>query len=203
MGGGIGLLIESMIIAVLFGMLRGGKFSRLSKLKFKNVWVFILALIIQAAIVLLGVNGNEFVLRYLKEINIVSYILLFIGIIFNIKQRTLLIVLLGMLLNIFVMVFNGWETPVSIDGLMLAGYSELAELILSGKLAFYIPLDTASKYGLLGKIITIPPPYFFPKILSIGDIFISLGLFLFIQSTMTNESLDRSNMVRFKYMSRV
>ncbi len=192
-----------MIIAIFFGKIRGGKFSRLSKLEFKNTWVFILAVIIQATIILFGVNGNEFVLKYIRELNILSYILLFIGIVINIRHRTLLIILLGMILNIFVMFANGWRTPVSIDGLILAGYSELAELTLSGKLAFYIPLDVSSKYGLLGKIVTIPPPYFSPQILSIGDIFIFLGLFLFVQGVMTNESYDRTNMVKFRYKSRI
>lgn len=197
------MLIESMVVAIFFGKIRGGKFSRLSSLKFKKVWIFIFALIIQAAIILFGVNGNEFVLKYIRELNIASYIFMFIGIAINIRHRTLIIVLLGMLINIFVMFSNGWKMPVSIDGLLLAGYSELAELTLSGKLAFYIPLDVNSKFGLLGQIITIPPPYFFPQVLSIGDIFISLGLFLFVQSVMTNESLDRTNMVRFKYNSRI
>lgn len=197
------MLVESAIIAIIFGKIRGGKFSRLSNLKFQKIWVFILALIIQAGIVLFGVNGNELVLKYLKELNTISYMLLLIGIIINIRQRTLLIILLGMLLNIFVMIANRWRTPVAIDGLMLAGYSELADITLSGKLAFYIPLDAASKYGFLGKIVTIPPPYFFPQVLSIGDIFISLGLFLFVQGVMTNESFDRTKMVRFRYSSRI
>lgn len=192
-----------MIVAIFFGKIRGGKFSRLSKLEFKKIWIFILALIIQVGVILFGVSGNKFVLKYIREINILSYVFLFLGIIINIKQRTLTIILFGMLMNVFVMFSNGWRTPVSIDGLMLAGYSELADLTLSGKLAFYIPLDEASKYGLLGKIITVPPPYFFPQILSIGDIFISLGLFLFIQSVMTDEGFDKTSMVRFNYKSRI
>lgn len=192
-----------MIVAILFGKIRGGKFSRLSNLEFKRIWVFMLALIIQAGIVLLGVNGNEFVLKYIREINAISYILLFIGIIINSKHRTFFIVLLGMLMNVFVMFSNEWRMPASIDGLKLAGYSELAEITLSGKLAFYVPLDELSKYGFLSKIITIPPPYFNPQVLSIGDIFISLGLFLFIHSVMTNEGYDKTGVVRFRYKSRI
>ncbi|MFA5523953.1 MAG: DUF5317 domain-containing protein [Tissierellales bacterium] len=197
------MLIESGIIAILFGKISGGKFSRLAHLEFKRIWVFALALIIQASVILLGVNENEFVLKYIREINGLSYVLMFIGIIINAKYRTFLIMLLGMLMNVFVMFSNGWRTPISIDGLKLAGYSELAEITLSGKLAFYIPLDELSKYGSLSKIITIPPPYFFPQILSIGDMFISLGLFLFIHSVMTNEGLDKSGMVRLKYGSKI
>lgn len=195
--------MESMIVAILFGKIRGGKFSRLSNLEFKRIWVFMLALIIQASIILLSVNGNEFVLKYIREINATSYVLLFIGIIINAKNRTFFIVLLGMLLNVFVMFSNGWRTPISIDGLKLAGYSEIAEITLSGKLAFYVPLDEFSKYGFLSKIITIPPPYFNPQILSIGDIFISLGLFLFVHSVMTNEGYDKTGVVRFRYKSRI
>ncbi len=197
------LLIESMILAIFFGKIRGGKIHRLSNLEFKRIWVFMLALIIQAGIVLFGVNGNEFVLKHIREINAISYVLLFIGIIINVKQRTLIIILLGMLMNVFVMFSNGWQTPISIDGLTMAGYTELAELTLSGKLAFYAPLGEATKYGFLSKIITVPPPYFFPQVLSMGDVFISLGLFLFVQSIMTNEGFDKTGVVRFNYRSRI
>lgn len=197
------MLVESMFLAILFGKIRGGKISRLSYLEFKRVWIFILALTIQAGVVLFGVNGNEFVLKYVREINAVTYVLLFIGIIINSKHRTLSIVLLGMLLNVFVMFSNGWRTPISIDGLTLAGYRELAELTLSGKLAFYAPLSETSNYGFLCKIITIPPPYFFPQVLSIGDVFIALGLFLFIHSVMTNDGLDKSGVIRFNYRGKI
>ncbi|SDZ18025.1 hypothetical protein SAMN05660462_02124 [Proteiniborus ethanoligenes] len=197
------MLIESVLLAILFGKIRGGKFSRLSHLEFKKVWVFILALILQGSIILFGVNGNEFVLKYIKELYIISYVLLFIGIVINFKHRSLLIILLGAGLNIFVMFNNGWKTPISIDGLLLAGYSDLADIAMTGKLAFYTPLEGSSKFGYLGKIITVPPPYFYPQLLSIGDIFITLGLFLFIQSIMTNESYDRTKMIRFKYRSKI
>lgn len=192
-----------MVLAVIIGLIRGGKISRLANLEFKRVWIFILALIIQAGVVLFGVNGNEFVLKYIREINAISYALLFIGIIVNAKQRTLIIVLLGMLMNVFVMFSNGWRMPISIDGLTLAGFADLAEHTLSGKMAFYVPLSEASKYGFLCKIITIPPPYFFPQILSIGDVFIALGLFLFVQSVITNDGYDKSGLVRFSYRGRV
>lgn len=197
------MLIESLVISIIVGMLRGGKFSRLSNLSVKKLWLFVLALIIQWGIVLFGFSGNEFVLKYALELNILSYILMFIGFIINIRQRTFIVVLIGMLLNILVMFANGWRTPISIDGLRLAGYSELAELTLSGKLAFYVPLDTTSKYGFLCKIITVPPPYFFPQVFSIGDAFISLGLFLFIQNIMIDESYDKTGVVRFNYKSRI
>lgn len=197
------MLLESILLAILFGKIRGGKFSRLSHLEFKRAWIFLLALIIQAAIILFGVNGNDFVLNYSKELYILSYVLLFIGIIINLKYRSLLIILLGTGLNIFAMINNGWKMPISIEGLLLAGYSDLAEIVSTGKLAFYIPLNESSRYGFLGKIITIPPPYFYPQLLSIGDIFITLGLFLFVQSIMTNESYSRAKMIRFKYKSRI
>lgn len=201
--GGIGVFIETVIVSILIGILRGGKFSRLSNLRFKNLWLFILALVIQWGIVLFGLNGNEFVLKHALELNILSYILLFIGLIINIRQRTFIVILLGMLMNVLVIFANGFRTPISIDGLILAGYSDLAEMTLSGKLAFYVPLDDTSKYGFLCKIITVPPPYFFPQVFSIGDAFISLGLFLFIQNVMVDENYEKAGMVRFNYRSRI
>ncbi|SCG81958.1 hypothetical protein DW1_0338 [Proteiniborus sp. DW1] len=197
------MLIESMVLAILFGKIRGGKVSRLSNLEFKRVWVFVLALIIQVGVILFAVNGNEFALKYIREINAISYVLLFAGFVINAKQRVLITMLLGMLMNVLVMFSNGWQTPISIDGLTLAGYEELAKLTLSGKLAFYTPLSETTKYGFLSKIITIPPPYFFPQVLSIGDVFIALGLFTFVQSIMTNDGFGKSGVVRFNYKSKI
>lgn len=197
------MFLESIVIAIIFGKITGGKFTRLAYLDFKRIWIFILAIAIQTGIVLFGISGNELVLQYINELNILSYILLAIGFVINYKHRMFLILLLGMLTNVFVMFFNNWKMPISIDGLNLTGYTELAEIIQSGNLAFYTVLDSTTKFGYLGKIITVPPPYFFPTILSIGDIFISLGLFLFILDTMKNDDLGGSNMLSFKYKSRI
>jgi len=197
------MLIESLLASLIIGLIRGGKLSRFSHIRFTKVWTFLLAVILQVGIILFGLSGNDIVLNYIKELYIASYVLLFIGIILNINYRSLWVIIIGTITNLFVFFANDGKMPISIESLKLIGLSDLASMAENGKIALYTPLTDKTKYAFLGDIITIPQPYPHPQILSIGDIIIALGLFLFIQSIMLNEGYDRTKMIRFKYRSRM
>ncbi|MGF7059811.1 DUF5317 domain-containing protein [Brassicibacter mesophilus] len=197
------MLIESLLASIVIGLIRGGKLSRFSHIRFTKVWTFILAVILQVGIILFGLSGNHIVLKYIKEIYIASYVLLFIGILLNINYRSLWVVIIGTLANLFVFFTNGGKTPISVESLKLIGFSDLATMVEGGKVTLYTPLAESTKYAFLGDIITVPQPYPYPQILSVGDIIIALGLFLFVQSIMLNEGYDRANMIRFKYRGRL
>ncbi|MTI67739.1 MAG: hypothetical protein FH753_14225 [Firmicutes bacterium] len=191
-----------LVLSVVVGLIRGGKISRLSGLKFQSLWLFILALAIQAVIILFGVNTDSIVLEYIKELYVASYALLFIGIILNIKIRSLIVIALGAISNILVFAVNKGKIPISMEGLKLAGYNDLIELLKNGEIALYTPLTSDTKYAYLSKLITIQKPYPFPQVLSIGDVIIALGLFIFIQSVMLNPNLTKSNMLKFGYKNK-
>jgi len=197
------MLIESLVASIIIGLIRGGKLSRFAYIKFSKLWVFILAIVIQASIVFFGLGGNTFVLDFIKELYILSYVLLFIGILTNINYRSLWVVVIGSIMNIFVFLSNGWKTPISIESLNLIGLSDLSAMVESGSITLYTPLVDTTRYAFLADFIVIPQPYPFPQILSGGDIVIALGLFLFVQSIILNEALDRSKMIRFNYNSRI
>lgn len=197
------MLIESLIASIIIGLIRGGKLSRFSYIKFSRIWIFLLAILVQISIIFFGLGGNSFVLNFIKELYILSYVLLFIGILLNINHRSLWVVVIGSIMNLFVFLSNGWKTPISIESLNLIGLNDLAAMVEQGSITLYTPLTETTKYALLADIIAIPQPYPFPQILSIGDIVISLGLFLFVQSVILNEGLDSSKMIRFNYKSRI
>lgn len=180
-----------LIFAIIVGWLKGGKLRRLGNLDFKYLWMFIIALLLQYLIILFGGQDIKFVSDYITQIYIASYILLFIGIIINIRNTPLLIVLLGSVLNFFVFVMNGGNIPVSIEGLKLAGMNDIIEVVQSGQLKLYTAITESTKYGSLGQIIAIEKSFPFPQVFSIGDFIIGIGLFIFIEATMTNRSLDR------------
>ncbi|EOC99991.1 DUF5317 domain-containing protein [Caldisalinibacter kiritimatiensis] len=197
------MLLESLVGSVVIGFIRGGKLRRLTNIRFKRIWIFLLAIAVQLGIVFLTINEVEFVLKYTKELYIISYALLFIGIISNFKYKSLWVIAIGGALNLFSFIANKGKIPVSVEGLELAGLKEMAELVKQGKMTLYEPITEATKYSFLGDIITVPEPYPFPHILSIGDMVIALGLFIFIQSIMLNEGLDRGGMIRFSYRHRI
>ncbi|MBS4538127.1 DUF5317 domain-containing protein [Clostridium sp. D2Q-11] len=180
-----------LIFAIIVGWLKGGKLRRLGNLDFRYLWMFIVALLLQYLIILFGGQDIKFISDYFTEIYIASYILLFIGIIINIKNRPLLIILVGSVLNFFVFIMNDGNIPVSLEGLKLAGMNEVVEIIQSGQLKLYTSLTETTKYGHLGQVISIHESFPFPQVFSIGDFIIGLGLFIFIESAMTSKGLDR------------
>ncbi len=72
--------------------------------------------------------------------------------------------------------------PVSLNG--IKGINEYVELPLKEFDIKHKGVTPDTKLVYLADIILIPRPYPLPKILSIGDIFLILGLFLFLQEAM-------------------
>ncbi len=193
------MLWTFLILSVVIGWIRGGTLRRFGGISLKTMWIFVLAFILQILLVLLGVNGTSIILNYIRPIYIVSYLLLFIGIVLNIKYRELIVILIGGLLNLFVFISNSGKIPVTVEGLRLAGLDNIANFVQAGKMSLYIPLSEGVKYGFLGQIITIGQPYPYPQVLSIGDVIIALGLFVFIQGVMLDRSYDGGKMVTFSF----
>mgnify|MGYP002403974986 FL=1 len=105
----------------------------------------------------------------------------------NYNEKGFRLVLLGTTLNFMPIALNKGKMPVSIDALKFSSlYSEL-KLLKEGRILTHVLENEATKMGILGDIIPIPKPYPLPKIISIGDIFIALGLFVVIQKYMQKD----------------
>ncbi len=185
------MFIEVIILSIIIGLIRGGKLSKLTKVNFKRMWILIFAFVFQYFIMFINsieeFHMAEKVLRYTKEIVVISYILLFIGIFMNIRYRSLWVVLGGTVLNFFVMVANGWKRPILKEGLRLAGWDSIYGMIEGNSLPLYTAISDNIKYPILGDIIVFSKPYPFPHIMSIGDLIICFGLYTLIQEIMLSE----------------
>ena len=193
------MFIEGGIIGLILGKVRGGRFSNFSYLSIRAWPLIFLAFFVQISPAftdkISALAGFQF---YAYGISVGLIILLML---LNMDKRGLKIMLVGLLLNLAAIYFNTWKMPVSMEGLQLAGLQPMLEAIRSGKIANYIPLENIqhwSKY--LAKFIVIPKPYPLAKVVSVGDLFITLGLILFIQGEMTKNHLhSRSRMIKFGY----
>lgn len=197
------MVIESFISSVIVGFIRGGKISRFANINFKKTWLFILALFIQFGIIFFSLSENGIQIKYIKQLYMLSYILLIIGIIININLRTLWVIMIGTIMNFIVFFANGGKKPILTEGLKLIGLDNITSMLTEEKLALYTPLGNNTKFSYLGNIIIVAKPYPYPQIISIGDLIVALGLFIFVQSIMLNEDLDRHKMIRFKYKGRI
>ncbi len=198
------MLIESVLLSLIIGKLRGGKFGSLGQVTVKNPWMFFLAFMMEFGTLFAISAGFEAVKRFGIYLHVLSYIILFFALISNRGYRAVWVILLGSLLNFFVTCANGGIMPISVEKLTRAGLAEEARIIMSGGIITHKALTTATRLPILAAVIVLPPPYPIPRLMSIGDIAVSLGLMLFIQRAMLQEKIAKqSRMIRFKYKSKI
>ena len=193
------MFIEGGIIGLILGKVRGGRFSNFSYLSIRAWPLIFLAFFIQISP---AFTNKISVLASLQDYAYgFSMGVIILLLVLNLEKRGLKIILVGLLLNLVAVYFGGWKMPVAMEGLQLVGLETMVETIQSGKIVNYVPLDSIqhwSKY--FAKFIVIPKPYPLAKVISVGDVFITLGLILFIQGQMTkNHMHSKSRMIKFGY----
>lgn len=192
------LLLSFLVLSIIIGWIRGGEISRFQNINLKRLWILIISLGLQLFIILFGMNNVTFALDYIKELYILSYVFLVIYLLLNITNRQLVIVFVGVIFNGLAFIFNNGKMPVSVEGLKLAGLYNVVDLVEANKLALYAPLTDGTKYGFLSKLIIIQKPFPYNTVLSIGDVVIALGLFIFIQSVMLDLVNERHSGLSFR-----
>ncbi|KXG75532.1 DUF5317 domain-containing protein [Thermotalea metallivorans] len=195
--------MEGTIIGLLLGKIRGGKFRGLSEVSIHGWIILILALLLQ----LTPAISEDFPIfaKYRGYIYVMSMVLLILGISMNLKKKGMWAFLVGILLNLVVILFNDFQMPVSFESLKLAGLEPMIRAIERGEMAHYRSLEGITHWTkYLAKFIAIPKPYPLPKIVSIGDIFVTLGVILLIQGEMQKSKFTvRNRMITFGYKGKL
>ncbi|HSH34624.1 DUF5317 family protein [Schnuerera sp.] len=163
------MIIEAILISIILGLIRGGKLKRFKSINHKTMWIFILGILIQYILAFLfemnEINSINKILVYSKQLQIISYILILIGVGSNLRLRSLWAILLGYVLNFIVLATNNWEKPILINNSIIENI----------------------KFPILGDTIGFFEPYPFPKTISLGDLIIGFGIFALIQEIMLGE----------------
>ena len=97
------------------------------------------------------------------------------------------IVLAGITLNLIVITANGGYMPVLPEALAQIGYGDGAYQMQPGSIVLgskdvVLPTQQAPLW-MLGDVLVIPEPFPRPTAMSIGDMFLAVGVFLFITQT--------------------
>jgi hypothetical protein len=131
-----------------------------------------------------------------------SYLMMAIGLFFNIRHRPIIIMFFGTVLNFIVIFANYGFMPVSRQ-LLVRGDFDFSTVV-DGRLDMnHIVSTSQTKLMLLGDIILISRPYPFPQLLSIGDIFMCVGLFVYIFTEMTSRPANIVRKVRIPEVTQV
>ncbi|MDF2546602.1 MAG: hypothetical protein K0R93_1500 [Anaerosolibacter sp.] len=197
------MLIEGTILGLILGKIRGGKFSNLGDMQINGWTILILALLLQLTPIIS--EDFPFFAKYQPHIYATSIILTMICICMNLRKKGMWAFFVGILLNLIVIAFNGFQMPISFSALKLAGLDSMVNAIQSGDMMHFRSLEGAAQgIKMLAKFIPIPKPYPLPKVISIGDIFITLGLILFITGEMKKSKFYvRHRMIKHGYKGRI
>ncbi len=127
-------------------------------------------------------------------IYILSLLTLLTVLMLNLRYFGMKIALLGFLQNCITIIANGGYMPQDLSKLELIGNFEKAELLRKfGHFYNGIAITENTHLKFLSDIIVIPSPKFLASIYSIGDIFISIGLIIFIFEFLKHPAYIDSN----------
>lgn len=183
------MVFEIIILALTLGMIKGGNIGKLEKLHIRGWYLFVISFTIEIISLFLISKTNYNISKILENnffyIHIFIYSLLILGLFINRRECGLKLSLFGSVLNFLPILMNSGKMPVSVKSLENAGLYNQITLLYDERIMTHTLMTENTKFGFLGDIIAIPRPYPFPKIISLGDILISLGLFILIYSYMT------------------
>jgi hypothetical protein len=169
------MLIETVTASGAVLVCRKGRFASLKRLRIHGWYFLVVSVLIQTLL------SQHFIPdRFHYTTIVISYILIILCILANLRRPSMKIAFIGVLLNFLVIAANQGYMPVWLEGLQYAGYDTAT--IVSGKLdTFHALVTDTTLFSFLSDIIPIPEPYPFPQMLSIGDLFLMVGVFLFFQ----------------------
>ncbi|MTI69155.1 MAG: hypothetical protein FH751_02725 [Firmicutes bacterium] len=197
------MLVESMATSLVVGKARGGKIRNFEKVNFRGWYLFIIGFIIEFSSVIIRVKDlfgiGEILNNNFIFVHSASYTLIIIGLILNFKKHSMKIILVGTLLNFIVILVNGGKMPVSGDGLALLGLFENLKMLETDSMITHTLVKDTTKLYFLGDIIPLKKPYPLPKMISIGDVFLGVGIFTFIQGVMLKKFSKSTKMISFEY----
>lgn len=176
-------IITVSIISIIILLIRKVKldFSKI-KLEIKGYQILIIMAAIEITAVFLFKKYPDLKILKILSVSYIIYPAIIIVTLINIKKHFMKLFFLGTLFNFFAIAFNGFKMPVYIA--QTAANSQATIMLLeSGQDLIHSLMSDSTRFKILCDIITIPPPYPFVKTISIGDILLLLGVFVFWQET--------------------
>lgn len=176
------MVVDGVILSILVGFLRRGKLQGLAELRLRGALIFPIILGVQIFIYIFQ-NSQSFVASVSGYVFILVYIVGLYFLWLNRHLKGFQLIFYGVLLNFIVMALNGGRMPVSLEAAQVLD-PMYAEALKSGLYAKHTALVETTRLGFLGDVIPLTSPYPKQQVISIGDVVMNVGVFLFIQHLM-------------------
>lgn len=196
------MYLEAIVIGLIIGFFRNGRLMNFFEVKFKGWTLSIIALLIfliPFGIKLFTDSDVETAIYPFVAMVICALIVLF-----NFEKTGMKILLLGILLNLVVMGLSDFKMPIDTVKMEALGFGSFVESMSEGNVINYVALEQAHPISAyFGKIIALPKVYPLAKLISIGDVIVSIGIAWIIQYEMLLSSVKtRGSMLQFSYKSK-
>lgn len=179
-----------VIIIATFAVLAiitGGSLSNLKNVRFKHSWLVFIAVVIKI------ITNSDF--RYVidksgviaPKLYMAALVMVLIFIIININIRGFFLVGLGLFSNFLPIVSNSGYMPVRRDYLIMTATPEELEMINQGLPVYnHIATGPGTKFYFLSDVILMPEWVMITRVISIGDIILTIGGIIFIWTSLKN-----------------
>lgn len=177
------MFLEAIIVAFIISLfVKEKNYKNLIYFKFHNLNLIFIGIIILFAInyitsLSIG-NLSDFVARYYYIFHILALFLLCISLFSNKDNPGFLIMGIGVLLNIIPIIFNK-KMPVSFDALIKTGNKRAIDIIVNNNSLSH-GIFESPKFYFFSDIIPVNRVIGQSVVISIGDIFLLIGLIIAI-----------------------
>lgn len=180
------MFVESAIFAIIIGYLLKGKLKNIEIEKIKGISIVLCAFLIKFILIVCIQKGflKFGIILYITYI--VQYSLILVFILLNRRNRLLVIMGIGILLNALVIFANGGVMPVSIKAMQAYGLN----IDVSSK-GMYRALDNSTRLAFLGDV--IPGKFIIHFIFSLGDIITAVGMMMYIIWGMKKKLIEKKS----------
>lgn len=180
------MVIDGMLISILVGYLRKGRLKNFENIEVKAWYLLFIGGIIQVIAMRFSIQTSDFgnfIKSIFFELHLLSYFLILLTMLIQFKEHWAKAFAVGTFLNGLVIAFNSGKMPVKLPN----GLNDQFDM-------GHTLLTQTTRFPFLADIFYLPKPYPLPKILSVGDVFLLIGAFVFVQYAMRSKS-EKSNQI--------
>jgi len=188
------MVFDGILIGLIIGFIRAGfrnGLIALSNVRIKGGLIFPILLILQFAVFYLQ-DMVQLIADYSGYFFIVVYIAGLYLLWLNRSEKGFGFIFVGVALNFIVMVVNGGRMPVSLEAASVLDPIYLEMLKSGNAVTKHFLLDNSTKLSFLGDIIPLSSPYPRNQAISVGDVIMNFGMFLYLQKIMLEQKIRTS-----------
>jgi hypothetical protein len=177
------VLYEAIIVGIIAGWLAKGSITNLAQIRLKYFLPVLGAILILIGMEYFGARGYQEIFQWRQGLYLLSYIMFFIFLWQYRRMSGIKILALGLLCNLLVVMINGGAMPTTTNGLDL----EYLSALQAGNLVTNTLITESTYLPWLGDVMVLP--WQKTRVLSLGDIFASAGLFWFVFQMMRGDQV--------------